>query len=583
MAGRNGIWFRLYLKELLLLAYLCFGLGHYLERIESLGFTYKVLAYLVMFSLCLLGLYSASRIRNSPVRIVYGVLLASSALMFDSYVNITAGFLTYNAFLSQIYAAGFVGDAIRQFLEPLLVAFGGSLLLLLGIVIRPRPQAILSSGFSMITPVLVLGALVVLMFARGGDGARGLPSSYIPLAYSVLMQYEAVTGIVAERQAVRIPMTPESDHYDIVLVVDESVVSSYFDVNASSGVQTNLGETHENFKILNFGNAAAITNCSTETNLSLRYGGTRDNYLVALSQMPSIWSYAKSAGLRTVYIDAQKTNSELHNSMTPDEVATIDEFVQFDDVPVVDRDMAAAEKIAALTNNGIREFIYVNKVGAHFPVHDKFPDEFTAYEPILPRGHYAQVSDTGSRDGFAGETNDWVLYRNSYRNTLLWNVGYFFKRLLKEASPTAVVIYTSDHGQELHVRGNPGVGTHCSPEPMMEEGTVPLVILQGTKTATLDFARHLELNRNRASHYNIFPTLLLLMHYQRDEVVAFYGTPLDEQTDDVMTFNTNYHARLGKTPTWKQIDVDALVVPPASDYSQIRSIAAFQPKKDSPN
>src|SRR3546814_15966845 len=60
-------------------------------------------------------------------------------------------------------------------------------------------------------------------------------------------------------------------------------------------------------EIFNFGYAASIANCSADTNVSLRYGGTRDDYVRINSTLPSIWQYAKKAGLRTVYIDAQRT------------------------------------------------------------------------------------------------------------------------------------------------------------------------------------------------------------------------------------------------------------------------------------
>jgi hypothetical protein len=70
--------------------------------------------------------------------------------------------------------------------------------------------------------------------------------------------------------------------------------------------------------------------------------------------------------------------------------------------------------------------VVINKVGAHFPVHDKYPDAFMAYRPTLPRGQFTEVADTGKRDGFNGQPDDWVLYRNAYKNTVLWNVGEFF-------------------------------------------------------------------------------------------------------------------------------------------------------------
>ena len=77
-----------------------------------------------------------------------------------------------------------------------------------------------------------------------------------------------------------------------------------------------------------------------------RYGGTRADYRRINATGPSLWAYAHRAGLRTVYIDAQRTGGALHNEMSGAERTEIDEFVQFDRVPVRNRDMAAADRLA---------------------------------------------------------------------------------------------------------------------------------------------------------------------------------------------------------------------------------------------
>ena len=40
---------------------------------------------------------------------------------------------------------------------------------------------------------------------------------------------------------------------------------------------------------------------------------------------------------------------------------------------------------------------------------------------------------------------------------------------------------------------------------------VPLVVIQGDQLHTLDWSAQLAANKDRSSHYNIFPTLLQLM------------------------------------------------------------------------
>jgi glucan phosphoethanolaminetransferase (alkaline phosphatase superfamily) len=224
--------------------------------------------------------------------------------------------------------------------------------------------------------------------------------------------------------------------------------------------------------------------------------------------------------------------------------------------------MAAAQKLIELLGNDTAELVYINKIGAHFPVHDKYPDDFMHYRPALPRGQYADISDTGERDGFDGQADDWGRYRNAYKNTLLWNVGEFFARIFAQARlDNAVLIYTSDHGQDLHERGNPGLDTHCGGDPVVEEGLVPLVVIQGGSLRDPDWQRELAGNKDRSSHYNIFPTLLQLMGYELTALQAIYGKPLSQHTEDEFTFNTRFNARLGEKPNWKRIDLKEVVTP----------------------
>lgn len=223
--------------------------------------------------------------------------------------------------------------------------------------------------------------------------------------------------------------------------------------------------------------------------------------------------------------------------------------------------MLAAKVIAEKSKNNIKEFILVNKIGAHFPVHDKYPNDFLIYKPALKRGDFINISDT-SKDDYEGE-KDWSLYRNSYKNTLLWSVGAFFETLHKHADFSNVTLfYTSDHGQDLHLDNSPGLTTHCGGmNASVEEAIVPLLVIEGRNTETMNWGKNLKDNFNRSSHFNIFPSLLLLMNYDRDEVMNIYGMPLDEKVNDPYTFNARFNARLGKEPVWRKVELSNIVRP----------------------
>ncbi len=489
-----------------------------------------------------------------------------SAGFFDAYTHITDSYLTYDAFITMVDSVGFMGDAVEQYRDQMLLAVGKSLLLFVGIGLPPGPAPRMPRLAPIAAPLLALVMVVGILFVRSGDGARGLAPIYPPLGYLSLYGYEMLQGSAGPREPVTIARTQAPMARDIVLIIDEAIAGNYLDLNTPDGVTSNLVQPEPGVDIFNYGYAASITNCSSGTNVTLRYGGTRDDYPRINTTMPSMWQYAKEAGFRTVYIDGQNTGGKMQNLMTDAERADIDQFIQFDGMPVVKRDMAALDKVVALLKDGKQQLIVINKAGAHFPLANKYPDDFEKYQPALPRDDVNDAAEQEFKTGFDGSPEAWVRYRNSYRNTLLWNVGEFFRRLFAEADLSqAVVIYTSDHGQNLHERGDPGVNTHCGTDPVPEEGLVPLVVIQGKGLKALDWQAHLAQNRNASSHYNIFPTLLMLMGYDPAEVASEYGPSLDMPTDDPFTFNVKFNVRLRAKPDFRPIDLSKVVMPPTSD------------------
>ena len=551
-----------YLKELLLINYLLLYFEYYLDRLNAMGIGLAVLLFGAMFLTLTFALLLTAYICQTFIRHLFALTLFISAVFFDVYTRVTADYLTYSSFVSLVYSGGFIQEAAYQYRGAIIHGLLNGLLLLFGIGLKPRHAMPVPNALRIAAPLCGVLLLSAVLFVRAGEGARGLPIMYTPLAYLNLFGYEALHNTVGPREPVTLARNGPAVGHDIVLIIDESISGNYLDINAPFGVHSNLKQVRPGVQIFNYGYAASIANCSADTNITLRYGGTRADYMRINSTLPSIWQYAKKAGMRTVYIDAQRTGGNLQNLMNDAEKKDIDEFVQFDQTSVRDRDMAAAAKLIELLNDGKPQLVLINKVGAHFPVHDKYPDAFMAYRPTLPRGQFTEVADTGERTGFNGQPDDWVLYRNAYKNTVLWNVGEFFSRVFAQANlNNALLIYTSDHGQDLHERGNPGLNTHCGGDPVEEEGLVPLVVIQGDQLQTLDWSAQLAANKDRSSHYNIFPTLLQLMGYDLPGIEAVYGKPLSVATADEFTFNYRFNARLGAKPEWKHIDLNSIVTP----------------------
>ncbi|MEE4451654.1 sulfatase-like hydrolase/transferase [Novosphingobium resinovorum] len=555
------------IKIALIAAYLLCDHQTVAERFASLGISASLVVYLVLYAGLAAALLLAAQIRNAPVRIGVALLLAAASVMQQSFEWTTNGPLTYEAFLNMANSRGQVGEALAQYGAVLLRVVPIALLLLLGIALPPR-KAPVPARVALAAPFAALLLLSAMFYVRGGEGSRALPAAFAPLSFAGLMVVEDMVTDHGPRQKVSILRGKAPVGRDIVLLVDESIVANYLDIDNPHGVPTGLSVPHPGVRMVNYGYAASIHTCSLNSNLGLRYGGTRANYQDTIARLPSIWAYAHAAGLRTVYIDAQSTGGRLQNLMSADERREVDDFIQFDDVPVRERDMAIARVLAEHINNGRREFIYVNKLGAHFPVQDKYPDALMRYRPAMARGQALDLSWSSDRTGFNGTPPEWVRYRNSYRNTLLYNVGEFFHRLLATADlEKATIVYTSDHGQDLHERGNPGNNTHCgSGRPLQEEGLVPLVVFEGDKSRTLDWNRDLAANKDGMSHFRIFPTLLALMGYDRAATRPVYGAPLDDPAKDDFSFNLVFNTRLGRKPEWETIDKATIVTPPDSDF-----------------
>src|SRR5882724_10015308 len=108
-------------------------------------------------------------------------------------------------------------------------------------------------------------------------------------------------------------------------------------------------------------------NCSQYSNVILRLGGARNDLIHTMRTNPFIWQYARKAGFRTIYVDAQapedKNTGRLQNYMTVEEVKWIDEFVVIQNTSSPTLDFKALEMVGEKLKGDTPYFIYVNKNG----------------------------------------------------------------------------------------------------------------------------------------------------------------------------------------------------------------------------
>ena len=82
------------------------------------------------------------------------------------------------------------------------------------------------------------------------------------------------------------------------------------------------------------------------------------------------------------------------------------------------------------------------------------------------------------------------------------------------------MVYTADHGQNLMDRG---VMLQCnSRTPHEFEGLVPMLLISGDRALRPRLQAAADTNRDRTTHFQVFPTLLELFGYRHSDVAVHY-------------------------------------------------------------
>lgn len=575
------------IKFILLLIYLVSDYGAIGGRLARIDTAQTFCVFGLLYAGLAFGLVTLGQMRTAWLRVPLALLLAAMAAVQIGYERATGAPLDYEAAVG-VYLSRTAGDAALAHFWGAIgvgVALGGMLFVALAL---PPVRYRLASLPALIIPLLSFGLLLALIYRQGGTGARGMPPGYAALGHMLLYAAQDQKNVGSFRHKILPPPQAARVPQDIVLIVDESVGAHYLDVTRPEGVRSGLLRPPPSLRVVNYGHAAAISGCSVYSNYLLRFGGTQNNFATAAFQWPSIWAYARQAGFHTVYLEGQMGNGALQNMMQLSERIQIEDFVSISTLPMYLRDLELADLIARYSRNGRRDFIYVNKVGAHFPILNKYPPDHARYQPDQLRRRQADMWQAFSNpEGASWSPDQWARYRNGYRNALAWSVGTFFDRLLgKLEGQQSLILYTSDHGLALRERPNPGLATHCTSDVhAMEQGIVPLVIIGPKYRLGLDWAKAYAQNYNRATGFRIFPTMLLLMGYDRAAVRAHYGRPLDERPQDRFARIGHFNGLRTQKPDLVEIDLPKLVAPPMSDYVRPafkRSDKRIQPLRGQP-
>jgi lipid A ethanolaminephosphotransferase len=405
--------------------------------------------------------------------------------------------------------------------------------------LRPPLRYSVSAWWALV-PACTFGLVAATILHSQGrlqsfPAAIGVPVKFA-IAYAI-----SDPAAAAARVKVDYPGDIKANADHVVFIIDESVRGDVLGFNGATPDNTPFLSRHQE-QFINFGVAVAGANCSIVSRPMLRFG-VRPNDVDTLSSTgytrPSIWSYAHRAGYRTILIDPFRDKTTYLNG---GEWPAIDEYIDLTDPPRAQRDAVIAEKVIELLKDSRPSFIYVNKSGVHFPYEANYPSDFDPFPKI------ADEADQNARTEM----------RRIYNNAISWSVDRFFQTLLSSSDlSNAFVIYTSDHGQSLLDGGQKQ--SHCSQtKAQTGEGLVPML----AATTIEPLAKTLRANAarapNKATHFDIFPTLLVAMGFDRQWVEQSYGPSLLDLPVDrrrrFLLFGGSDLGGLFSHPAWQSVD-----------------------------
>jgi glucan phosphoethanolaminetransferase (alkaline phosphatase superfamily) len=400
-------------------------------------------------------------------------------------------------------------------------------------------------------PAVPIAIIAVSMVIKYGTETQIMPVQFAPLSASIVAGAELSLHPIPKREAISwTAAVPKARH--IVMLVDESVRADYIDLSRGNFYTPEIARLAP--RLVDFGPAASGGNCSYSSNAILRFAGARNEIGPKLLTNPTIWQYAKNAGFRTVFIDAQRPLSsngrpKLQNFMTTLETNDIDHFRAIDSaIPAYARDDKLLDIIIEELKSDQPVFIYANKMGSHFPYDKEYPASATVFHPTMTES----------------DSDNSVSRVASYRNAVKWSVDRIFQRLFAELNLNdTVIIYTSDHGQSLV----PGQLTHCTVEnPDPRQGLVPLFVIAGDEIMRSRFATAAKASVGHGSHFSIVPTALQLFGYNDADVASVYSDTLLEKDINAPAFTTGDIFGLFSTKVlWHPIDLHRdYLEPPAT-------------------
>lgn len=524
------------LVKSLLLIILCIAGAHAIPQSIAYYYNHGIIdlaAFFAVWILTVSALVVLALSDSTVLRITAGFLVMVFSFTLDLHFSALHESITIDSLMSLWKERAAAGEAFNQYWRPGLLPFIRSVLMFIVILWPARYIKTAKAAAAVLACAVIVFAQSISLMARpSGIGVDGIPGHLSGGGVFLALAYLDITTDDPSREKVSLPVISKPAIKNIILIVDESIRADYIDLNRKHDTTPYLVSIRD--RIINFGFSTSGTNNSSGSNCFLRMGAVPRQLMSKegrrLFEKPFIWDYAHNASYRTAFVDCQRCG-KYQNYMTETERCQIDYFIQIpqDDERYVDH-MAVAKIRELMEKEKGPLFIYINKKGAHFHYEEKYPPEAKRFTPALALGE--PITDRNR-------------LLNSYRNVVRWNVNDFFRELLNNLSLSeTVILYTSDHGQNLMDDGTT-VTHYRFKNAIPQEVIVPLMVFTDNAEMKKLFRKGLNTNMNRASQFQLFPTILTLFGYDHEAVVKSYYPALMDPVEDGPAFFTG-NVRYGR-------------------------------------
>jgi glucan phosphoethanolaminetransferase (alkaline phosphatase superfamily) len=487
--------------------------SHEVELVATAGRWPFLALYLTVATIALAGLAVVPFVRDWRVRIPLGVLLVLGFATDQFTLALSGQHMTLDL-MQTVWRERSMAPTVLTAYRATLVRSLALFALVLVPIVLPPPQRWSVRARAGIVPLAALAAVAAIIFATRGR-SEAFPSPFAVPAQFVVSQVlsEAETSVTRDPVQYARPIRPL--FRKIVMVIDESVRGDYLGINDPRYDNTPTLATAA-VPLANYGVAISAANCSVAARLIMRIGLQKEQLpdtTQTWRRLPTIWQYARTAGFRTALVDAWRAEGDFHSYMDAQEASQIDITRSALTGPEYARDLLVANFVAELLTRDEPMFIYVNKNGTHQDYAHQFPPTLD-YDPApLVAG---LPLDDRRREAV-----------KNYHKALRSSVDGFFARLLPALErDDTILIYTSDHGQSLFEGGYDL--SHCSLTTNLHLGEVlvPMFVITHAPEAQARFRREARRAFNRASHFDVMPTLLQLMGYADSWIGPLYGPGL---------------------------------------------------------